>query len=197
MKANDGLRAELSGAKKGIAEQRKQIEALKNALRVDSLTQLPNRAAFDERLHEFVDRRDRSGDTFSLLMLDIDFFKQVNDTYGHPSGDRILKGIALKIHENVRANDFAARYGGEEFAVLLPGATFAEAKRVADRLCRDIEKAVFKLDGVDVKITISGGLAEAARGMTAEDMVAAADKVLYAAKNGGRNQIRCAIENPS
>lgn len=188
---NEKLQNELESAKTGIAEQRRLIEELRNAVRIDSLTQLPNRAAFDERIKEFLRRLDRTNEVFSLLLVDIDYFKKVNDTYGHVNGDRILKGIASKMKENVRANDFPARYGGEEFAVILPDTDIQVAQSVAERMRQDIARTNFKLDGKDIRITISGGLAESKQGQTPEELICLADKALYRSKAEGRNRVTC------
>ncbi|MDR0362433.1 MAG: GGDEF domain-containing protein [Planctomycetota bacterium] len=187
---NQWLRSELAEAKKGIEEQRRQIEELKSAVRADTLTKLPNRAAFDERIREFRQRLDRTGEIFTLLMLDIDHFKEVNDTYGHLNGDRVLKGVAMKLRESVRGNDVPCRLGGEEFAVLLPNTRESAARAVAERVRADLQKTIFKLDDNTVRITISGGLSEAWPGMDCpEALIKRADKALYNAKAGGRNRI--------
>lgn len=186
---NEKLQNELESAKVGIAEQRRQIEELRTAVRIDSLTQLPNRAAFDERLNEFLHRLERTSEVFSLLLLDIDFFKKVNDTHGHVNGDRILKGVAMKIRDNVRNNDLPSRYGGEEFAVILPNTEIRTAEQVADRMRQDIAKTIFKLDGTDIRVTISGGLAESRKGQNPEELIKDADQALYQSKAEGRNRI--------
>ncbi len=186
---NETLHAELDSANKGIAEQRRQIEELRTQARIDSLTRIPNRAAFDERLAEYIGLLERTSLVFSLLLVDIDHFKRVNDEHGHVSGDRILRGIASKISVSIRANDFAARYGGEEFAVIFPGTTEKEAFEVADRMRADVAKTNFRLDQKNLRITISGGIAECTPSMTPTEVIAAADKALYEAKNTGRNRM--------
>lgn len=189
IKTNDELYNELDKANKGIEEQRKQIEELREQVRVDCLTTIPNRAAFDERLAEYSSLLARSSTTFAALMLDIDHFKRINDVYGHQNGDRILRGVALKISECIRPNDFAARYGGEEFAVVFSGTKFEEATAVAERIRQSIAKTNFRLDDQNIKVTVSGGIAEHKTGMTVENVIKAADMLLYQAKHGGRNRI--------
>ena len=159
---------------------------------MDVLTGINNRAAFDERLKEFVAAQERTGRTFTLFMIDIDFFKRVNDTLGHANGDRVLRGVAKKITASIRVNDFAARYGGEEFVIVFPETGVLAALEVAERMRRDISKANFRLDSQSVKITISGGLAESAKGMTSEEVITAADQALYKSKNSGRNRLTLA-----
>ncbi len=189
LKTNAQLHGELAKANKGIAEQRKQIEDLRVQARIDGLTRIPNRASFDERLKEYLSLLDRTGMAFTLLLLDIDLFKKVNDDHGHINGDRILRGVAAKISDSIRTNDFAARYGGEEFAVILPGTRMEEAITVAERVRADIARTNFRLDDQTVKMTISGGMAESRKGMDAEAIVSAADRALYRAKSEGRNRV--------
>lgn len=189
LKTNASLQSELDKANRGIAEQRAQIEELRLAARMDALTRIPNRAAFDERLREYTALAQRGKMNFSLLLLDIDHFKKINDEHGHPNGDRILRGVATKIGENIRTNDFAARYGGEEFAVLFPATGLAEAANVAERMRQDIARTNFRLDGNVVRMTVSGGLAEYAPGKSIEETVQKADNALYQAKRSGRNSI--------
>lgn len=189
VQSNAKLHSELDRANKGIVEQRRQIEELRVQSRIDALTRIPNRAAFDERLAEYLSLLERTNLVFTLMLLDLDFFKKINDTHGHVNGDRILRGIAEKISGAVRTNDFAARYGGEEFAVIFPATGQAEAMTVAERMRQDIAKTKFRLDDAMVKMTLSGGMAEAKKGMNAEQIIAAADGALYKAKDAGRNQI--------
>ena len=192
IKDNAVLKGELDKAHKGIAEQRRQIEELRERTRIDFLTNIPNRVAFDERMREFAAALERTGQPFSLLMLDIDHFKKINDSLGHLGGDRILSGVAKRITDFTRANDFAARYGGEEFAVAFPETGLAEAMQVAERLRQGIANTNFRLDDANVKATVSGGLAEAAAGMAIESIIAAADMALYQSKRDGRNRLTAA-----
>ena len=192
LKGNAALKSELDRARKGIAEQRRQIEELRERTRIDFLTNIPNRIAFDDRMREFTVALDRTGQAFSLLMLDIDHFKKINDGLGHLGGDRILNGVAKRITDFIRADDFAARYGGEEFSVVFPETGLDEAMQVAERLRQGVANANFRLDDASVKVTISGGLAEAAKGMSIEAVISAADKALYLSKRNGRNRITAA-----
>lgn len=189
LRSNAKLHSELDKANQGIAEQRRQIEELRLQARIDALTKIPNRAAFNERMDEYVGLVARAKIAFSLLILDIDHFKQVNDDHGHLNGDRILRGVAARISSSIRTNDFAARYGGEEFAVILPATDLQEAAAVSERVRQDIARTNFRMDDKNVKMTISGGLAECGNGMSAEDVIAAADEALYQAKSTGRNRI--------
>jgi diguanylate cyclase len=191
LESNSALKGELNEARKNISSQRRQIEELRQRTRIDSLTNIPNRAAFDERLREYLSALDRLGRIFSLLMLDIDFFKRINDTLGHVGGDRVLRGVAGKIIASVRPNDFVARYGGEEFVVLFPETALEEGLRVAERIRFGIANANFRLDSENIKVTISGGLIEGNPGLDAESLIAGADQALYWSKENGRNRISC------
>lgn len=189
LQSNAKLHSELDRANHGIAEQRRQIEELRVQARIDALTRIPNRAAFDERLVEYIGLLQRSHLAFTLLLMDIDHFKLINDAHGHINGDRILRGVATRIADSVRANDFAARYGGEEFAVIFPGTHLDGALQVAERVRQDIEKTKFRLDDKTVKMTLSGGLAECTPEMNVDGIIAAADAALYRAKKEGRNRM--------
>ncbi len=189
IKSNAKLQGELDKANQGIAEQRRQIEELRVQARIDALTRINNRTAFDERLQEYIALLNRTALTFTLLLIDIDFFKSVNDEHGHVNGDRILRGVASRISEAVRSNDFTARYGGEEFAVIFPGTKVDDAYLVAERMRKDIAKTKFRLDDKTIQMTVSGGMAECKHGMKPEQIIEKADSALYQAKNGGRNRV--------
>ena len=155
----------------------------------DGLTGVYNRRFFQTRLNEEYQRYKRSGNALSLIMFDIDFFKKVNDSYGHPGGDAVLQAIASKIASTMRTTDFLARYGGEEFCCLLPGTDLAGAYILAERLRKLIENMVTPCQENNIKVTISLGVSQ----MTAEDSVETflkrADEALYQAKNTGRNRV--------
>lgn len=189
VQSNARLRTELDNANKGIEKQCQQIEELRKQASIDALTKIPNRAAFDKRMDEFVGLLNRAKMSFSLLLMDIDLFKQVNDVHGHLNGDRILRGVASRISSSIRNNDFAARYGGEEFAVILPATELDEAIIVAERVREDIAKTNFHLDNENVRMTLSGGLVKSKQGMSVDDVILAADEALYQAKKMGRNRI--------
>ena len=165
----------------------------------DSITRLYLNRYFHLRLDEEVSRSKRYNSTLSLLMLDIDHFKNVNDTYGHQQGDAVLKGVSRIIRKNVRNTDIPARYGGEEFAIILPETTIADAKIVADRIRSDIAKYDFQSISYNqppIKCTISIGIASfPLNAESKESLIRKADNSLYKAKNGGRNQVvLCDIE---
>ena len=159
----------------------------------DGLTGLANLLQFRLVLDRELDRVARTGEPLSLLLLDIDHFKSINDRHGHPAGDRVLKTLASLLESGVRPMDTVARIGGEEFAAVLPSSQLQQACRVAGRLLATIENArVFLDDGTPLPITLSCGVAAVApwAGVTSMALIAAADGALYAAKEAGRNCVR-------
>ncbi len=158
--------------------------------KTDSLTALANRRSFDEELALEWRRCERIGGTLSLILVDIDNFKQVNDTHGHQVGDAVLRKVGEVLGGRVRQLDFAARYGGEEFAVLLPETDVEGARTLAERLREDVVGAHVSLpSGDDLGVTASFGVADKNGFDRAEDMIAAADRALYDAKNRGKNRV--------
>ena len=132
---------------------------------------------------------ERHGGTFSLLMIDIDNFKKVNDTYGHPSGDAVLINVAAAISESLRGSDLAFRYGGEEFTVILPSATLSSGLKAAERIRSQIEAATIDIGGQNIGVTVSIGLAVFPdNALTVKDLILEADKSLYIAKHRGKNR---------
>jgi diguanylate cyclase (GGDEF)-like protein len=127
----------------------------------------------------------------SLLMIDIDHFKSVNDRYGHPAGDRVLRDVARLLQEGVRTVDTVGRYGGEEFVAILPQTEMADARQLAERLRRAIEAHVVKVPAGEIRVTVSIGVAKypAVAIATPDDLVRAADQALYRAKEEGRNRV--------
>ena len=154
----------------------------------DELTQLFNRREIEQRIHSAFVEAQRKGKAVSLLMVDIDFFKKVNDTYGHATGDMVLKEVARILHDHVNEdNDEAVgRWGGEEFIILLPGYNTEGALKVAERIRSEV--AAFEFDEVGHR-TVSIGVAAANNGESAEEIFIKADNALYKAKEGGRNQV--------
>jgi diguanylate cyclase (GGDEF)-like protein len=156
----------------------------------DPLTGLLNRRAFADGLAQSIARRERQGGHLSLLMLDLDHFKKLNDTHGHPAGDAALKGAARLLERYLRRGDVAARYGGEEFVVMLPGADEPEAFPIAERIRAALADAEIEFGDARLHITASVGLAVWPRnGRQAEALLSAADRALYTAKGSGRNRV--------
>jgi diguanylate cyclase (GGDEF)-like protein len=146
------------------------------------------------RLEEEADRQwahcSRTGDTLAIMMIDVDYFKSVNDTYGHPAGDEVLRRLALVAQSSIRADDFLARYGGEEFCILLPSTTEEDALLLAERLRGIYAAATIEFGGNSMKSTISIGVADSTHaGLEFSSLVTAADQALYRAKQEGRNRV--------
>jgi diguanylate cyclase (GGDEF)-like protein len=155
----------------------------------DGLTGLYNHRRFQEILLEEFKRLNRHSAPVSLLLTDIDYFKKVNDTYGHPVGDLVLKGVSKIIREEIRDMDVPARYGGEEFAVILPGTDAEGGKNIAERLRKAVMEKTFSSDGKSLKVTISIGIATApVDAKSREELIEKTDQALYHAKHNGRNQ---------
>jgi two-component system, cell cycle response regulator len=170
-----------------LLSHRAQEELKHQAVR-DGLTGLYNRREFGKLLGQAIARAGRL--RFALLLFDIDHFKKLNDTYGHPAGDAALRNTAQMFERHMREDDQAARYGGEEFAAILPGADLPGAVRLAERVREAIEGSRIVFEGARLQVTVSLGVAvwpDDAR--DDEGLVAAADRALYAAKQGGRNRV--------
>lgn len=165
-------------------------EAERKAI-TDSLTGLYNHREFQKRLMEEVDRGNRYGKEFSLLMLDIDHFKIFNDTHGHPVGDAILKEVVKLVESSIRNVDIPSRYGGEEFSVILPETPGERAKMVAERIRRSVDTHSFVTpSGHETHLSVSIGVASfPVDANEREELIIAADEALYFAKQGGRNQV--------
>ncbi|MBT9612330.1 MAG: diguanylate cyclase [Burkholderiales bacterium] len=157
----------------------------------DTLTSLLNRRALDERLHGEMQRSRRYGKSFSILMLDIDHFKKVNDSYGHPAGDAVLKQLAAILKKQARDVDSVARYGGEEFVIVAPELDGSSAQLVGERIRKAVAGTAFILpDGREIGVTVSIGIACFPRcADSAEAMIERADQALYLAKREGRNRV--------
>jgi len=156
----------------------------------DGLTGLYNRRAFNELLTQAVAREDRQGGHFGLLLLDLDHFKKLNDTYGHPAGDAALKSAAEVLKRHLRKGDLAARYGGEEFVAILPASDETGATHLAERVREAVQANRLVFEGAKMHVTASFGLAVWPRdAKDAEGLLAAADRALYAAKQAGRNRV--------
>lgn len=159
----------------------------------DGLTAAYNRRAFDWEIRSLVDRNEVMHRPFSLMLLDIDDFKKINDVHGHPVGDRVLVSMVHKCREYIRGEDFFARYGGEEFALILPGASLRNAEKKARHICRAVADTRYLTDdtpgGRPLRVTISIGVSTFGAGDTVESLVERADKALYSAKQAGKNRV--------
>ena len=179
-------------------------ERLKLAGLTDGLTGVQNRRYFEHRCLVEVSQARRYRHPLACMFLDIDKFKRINDSYGHQTGDEVLRRVAHVIQSQLRAGDTIARYGGEEFVVLLPQSELHHSRQIAERIRRSIEDAQIEaLSGQLIGVTLSIGVsmlpetpASESQAALAEALVAAADQALYQAKNGGRNRVVCADHAP-
>lgn len=158
---------------------------------VDGLTELYNHRYFQDTLKNQIETAKRYNQTFSMIIIDIDFFKKFNDTYGHQAGDAVLRQVAQTLKKNSRTTDFVCRYGGEEMSIILPNTTNEEAINHANRLCKAIAERRFQLNATETgNVTISLGVATfPENAQTAQELIEYADKCLYYAKEHGRNQV--------
>lgn len=174
------IEAESELAKQALEEQRHKATH-------DNLTGLPNREAYVERSILEAERFKRYGHPLTMAICDIDFFKKINDNFGHQVGDKVLQLISKVISTRLRSVDFIARYGGEEFVILLPETSETQAVKVLDKIRAAVAKTAFRFKDEPLQITISFGIAEFKEDTEIEDIFARADKALYQAKNQGRN----------
>lgn len=181
------------------ARNESEVRRLARAANVDSLTGLFNRTYLDARLHEELERARRSGGSVALLMADIDDFKVINDSYGHPTGDSVLQAVGTVLRSAIRVFDVCARYGGDEFAILMPNSddtsTVASAERIRQRVA---EWYTQDGDAGSVqKVTVSIGVATIQPGDTPADLIRRADECLYRAKADGKNAVRATSGPPN
>jgi len=158
----------------------------------DGLTGLYNHRYFQEEMDKELDRAKRYEREFSLIIFDLDHFKKINDTYGHPAGDQVLVAVSRTAEQAVRKSDIVARYGGEEFAVILPETNFMAAKEVAERIRSEIERLSTDVDGKSISLTVSVGYTcyrHVSNIREKGPVISMADKALYTAKQSGRNRV--------
>jgi two-component system cell cycle response regulator len=168
-------------------------EEAKRLALTDGLTGLWNRRQLDLRVGQELERAARFGERFSLVLVDLDDFKAVNDTHGHPVGDAVLVEVAQRLVTHTREVDVVARFGGEEFVLLLPQTDLEGACRVADKVRDEVAAVPVETDGLSVAISLSAGVACHPRhGATAAALLAAADEALYRAKHTGKNRVQAA-----
>ena len=168
-----------------------QADRLAALSQTDALTGLPNRRALSGQLREELHRAERYRTPVSLLLIDVDGLKQVNDTEGHPAGDRVIRGVAAAIRETLRETDFGARWGGDEFAIIAPNTATEAACRSAERLLLRVAEASSGT-GPSVSIGIATFDPSNERSANPEGLVHAADEALYRAKANGRNRVQAA-----
>lgn len=178
-------RGEITSVEFAKEQAKKTLEEFK-----DPLTGLFNRKFFNQEIELVVARAERHKEPLTLAVLDIDSFKQINDLYGHPTGDQVLTALGELVKGNVRASDVAARIGGEEIAILLPATNKDGAEELAERLLANIHEVKIKnKEEIEIKFTVSIGIASFNKGMTSEELISNADKALYKAKDKGKDRI--------
>jgi diguanylate cyclase len=190
-KSMSTLNARLEASHRTVASLQNALKLAREEASLDALTGILNRRGFDLELARHCRESSDTATSLCLVMVDIDHFKKVNDTYGHPFGDKVIRAVGQAISQLTQRKDVAARYGGEEFALLLPDTSAIEAREVADRIRRAISRGQIKGSGTESvgNITISAGVAEFARGEDPTSLTARADRALYASKQAGRNQV--------
>lgn len=192
-RTNRELERQLSESRRQISELQESLEAIRYESLVDDLTTLANRKHFEQSLDRLIAETQQTNVPFSLLFTDIDHFKKFNDTFGHQTGDQVLRLVGLAVKQNIKGQDIACRFGGEEFAVLLPRTDLQHSVVVAEHIREAVfsKELVKRSTGENLgRITISIGVAEWRRGDTAQSIVERADICLYAAKRGGRNLVK-------
>ena len=185
------LQNNLAMYKEEILQVKERTESLEKEMMCDELTQINNRRAYDLRIWDNLRRYHRDGNQFSLILIDIDHFKRINDNYGHKVGDSCLREVAYLIRSSIRQSDFLARYGGEELIAILDGSDASNARNVAEKIRSCIEKARFHFHDESISVTVSLGVTQVAPSDTDPDIpFMRVDEALYTAKNDGRNRVR-------
>jgi diguanylate cyclase len=189
---NQALEARLSASKQEIDQLQENLETVRTESLTDPLTSLANRKSFDDALLRVIGEARARNETLTLLLTDVDHFKKFNDTYGHLTGDQVLRLVALSVKQNVKGQDIAARYGGEEFAIVLPNTALRAAITVGDHIRRAVmaKELMKRSTGEHLgRITISVGVASLRPDDTPQTLIERADNCLYAAKRAGRNRV--------
>jgi diguanylate cyclase len=190
--SNHQLEERLKASKQEISALQENLEAVRNESLTDPLTQLGNRKFFDSALEEAIVEARTRNEPLSLILTDIDHFKSFNDSFGHLTGDQVLRLVAMAVGQNVKGQDIAARYGGEEFAVVLPNTVLRSAITVADHIRRAvmIKELMKRSTGEHLgRVTISIGVASLHTSDSAQTLIERTDACLYAAKRHGRNRV--------
>jgi diguanylate cyclase len=191
---NKALEDRLTLSKSEISNLQQSLEAIRAESLTDPLTGLGNRKYFDRSIDAAVQTALASGEPLSLLMFDIDHFKSFNDSYGHLTGDQVLRLVGMSLRQTIKGQDITARYGGEEFAVVLPNTALRQALTVADHIRRAVmAKELKKKSTGEIlgRVTISVGVAMLKAGDDTDSLIERADACLYAAKRNGRNRVIC------
>ncbi|WP_055049262.1 GGDEF domain-containing protein [Devosia sp. A16] len=190
--ANHQLEMNLSASRDDIEALQRDLDDVRREALLDPLTKVSNRKAFDDGLLRALDRAREHGDHLCLMLVDIDHFKRFNDTWGHQTGDQVLRLVAMTLKSNIKGKDIAARYGGEEFAAVLPDTDLEGAITLADNIRKAIQAKELLKRSTNEKlgrVTASFGVASYRVGDTPSSLIERADRCLYAAKHRGRNVV--------
>ena len=190
LKSNQQLEEDLQYSRYRMEEQAQEIDRSRAEARTDMLSGVANRKALDEKLQYLLTNFKRTGEPFVLVLADVDHFKWINDTHGHPAGDRVVGHVGEFLKNFVRSGDFVSRYGGDEFAIVLPQTALETGERIGERVCTAIARNNFDigLRGERAAMTFSVGVAAVTEGDTIEALLARVDRALYKSKSSGRNQ---------
>ena len=188
VEANSHLQSRLESAEDKLEMQTKQLAGYLTEARTDGLTGLANRKAFDQKMDECYARWQATKQPYSLALIDIDHFKKINDNFGHPAGDAVLREISARLRELSSESLIVARYGGEEFGIIFDGELLSAAS-LLERLRITIASKVIDVEGQKIPVTISSGLARIKEDERIGKLVRRADEALYGAKTGGRNRV--------
>ena len=194
---NRALEQKLEASRDDIASLQRDLDDVRRESMLDPLTKIANRKSFDERMEDAIREATESGDPLSLMLIDIDHFKNFNDTYGHQTGDQVLRLVAMTLKSNIKGKDLAARYGGEEFVAILPSTDIEGAVIVAENIRKAVQAKELLKRSTNEKlgrITASFGVALFQPGETANALIERTDRCLYAAKRAGRNRVINEIE---
>jgi len=189
VEANQHMQEKLASTEQKLREQTDRMQTLLAETRTDALTLLANRRAFDDELVKCFAEFRRQGRAFSLTVVDVDHFKNFNDTYGHRAGDEVLRNVAKVLRRKMRETDTVARYGGDEFAIIHPGTSLADACKSALRACEAVKNSQFVHDGQSLQVTVSLGVAELMSHENPGETLKRADRAMYASKVAGNNCI--------
>jgi diguanylate cyclase len=197
VKSNRRLENDLVVSRFKLESQAQELDRTRREARTDALCNIGNRKAINERLQFLISRYQKDQTSFGLMLIDVDHFKRVNDTFGHNAGDEVLSSIALALKECVRPGDFVGRLGGDEFVVMLEGVNSENAKMVAARIRATIELHDFSIndDGQSTVVTLSMGLAVVGPNDDHQRLCERADQALYRSKELGRNRLFALLDD--